>query len=170
MKKVVLKTYGKIIAAILSFIGIMLGNSSCINDKTAPEYGIPNADFIVKGKVTDAANTAPINKIRIVVPKSYYPLKGDTVYTNANGEYEVKFNDFPNPNTTFKVIASDMDKEANGGWYVSDTLKIQFTDKDKIKNGEHWYAGTFQKTNQNFALKHETLAEYGVKPAPFKEK
>lgn len=163
MKRAVLKTYGKFIAALLSFCGILFGNSSCIEKGggAAPEYGVPNADFIIKGKVTDFTTNMPIQKIRVVMPKSDNPLKGDTVYTNASGEYEIKTNDFLGFGVigSFKVIASDIDKEENGGLYQSDTLKIQFTEKDKIKNGEHWYAGTFQKTSQNFALKHEKLAE-----------
>lgn len=59
MKKIALKTYGKILAFILSFFGL----SSCEIIEPRVEYGTPSADYIVKGKVSDKFTNQPIKGI-----------------------------------------------------------------------------------------------------------
>lgn len=162
MKKIILKTYGKTIAYLLGLSGII---TSCI-----AEYGAPYADFIIKGKVTDAETSLPIPKVAIIRTFGDYTDYGDTIYTNASGEYTFSYEDFPNFSEEKMLVASDVDKEANG-LYEGDTLKVRFAKNDRIKKGKgNWYEGVFEKVNQDFKLKRiETVAEYGVRPASFKE-
>lgn len=164
MKKLAIKTYGKIVTFTIAFLGIIIGNESCVM------YGTPSADFIIRGKVTDVNTNQPIPKIRIVVPFLHSADYGDTVYTNLNGEYVVKQNDFPIFSEPRRVLASDVDGEENG-LYLSDTLEFSFTKNDRIKRGSgSWYEGTFEKKNQNFSLKKvEAIPMYGVMPAKFDE-
>lgn len=162
MKRIALKTYGKILAFILSFFGL----SSC-DFYPRVEYGTPSADYIVKGKVTDAQTNVPVKGIGIIVPNKLC----DTVYTNEQGDYKVELNTFPYWNEKMKVIAKDLDGSANGS-FESDSLEIEFTSKDQTKKASgNWYSGTFEKTNQNFKLKQQDMPipMYGVMQAPFKE-
>ncbi len=165
MKKLALKTYGKVVGLIFAFIGIITGSESCAM------YGTPSADFIIKGKVTDATTDQPVRNIRVVVPFLNSDNYGDTTFTNSNGEYVIKQNDFPSFDTPKLVIAADVDGQVNG-LYGPDTLKVYFTKKDRIKRGSGgWYEGTFEKTNQNFKLqKSNIIPMYGVMPAKFEEK
>lgn len=165
MKKIAIKTYGKIVAFFLSIVGILVSSQSC------GMYGTPSADFIVKGKVTDALTDLPIQNIRVVMPYLHSYSHGDTVYTNAKGEYAIKQFDFPVFSEPRLVISSDVDGDKNG-FYVGDTLKVYFTKKDRIKRGSgSWYEGVFEKTGQNFKLKHiEAIPMYGVIPAKYEEK
>lgn len=165
MKQAVLKTYGKIIGAILSLIGFITGLISCNN-----EPGSPTATYIVAGNVTSAQGNSPINNIRIVVDK-LNPLQAeDTVYTNASGVYEIKFQDVNDLSRTYNVIASDVDGYNNGGLFLPDTLQIQFTDKDKTSNGNGYNFKVYQKTGQNLTLKSSgVIALYGVMKASYKE-
>jgi len=171
MKKLFVNIYGKSIATLISLIGILAGFGSCIGDQPV-EYGTPNADFVIAGTVKDAATSKPINKIRIVVQDKQYPTYGiDTVYTDENGNYEIKFKDMPDIELPYKVVASDADGSNNGGLFKSDTLKIEFTKSDRIKSGSgNWYDGIYKKTNQNFSLKESgVIAMYGVMGTSYKE-
>lgn len=171
MKKAALKTYGKIVGVLLSFVAFLTGCDWPFSPPVA-EYGVPTADFIIKGKVTDAKSEKPLKNIQIVVPVREYSSYGlDTTYTDSNGEYEIKFQEFPTLDQPFKVVASDIDGENNNGLFKSDTIKTQFLLSDKIQKGTgSWFVGIYQKTNQNFSLKKdEVVAMYGVMGAKYKE-
>lgn len=172
MKKAALKTYGKIVGILLSLVTFLTGCDWPFSPEPIAEYGVPSAEFIIKGKVTSSATEKPIKNIRVVIPGIKYPLQGlDTTYTDANGEYEVKYGDFPIFSEQYKVIFSDTDGTNNDGQFKSDTLKVSFSAEDQIKKGSgSWYSGIFQKTNQNIALKKdEAIAMYGVMGANYKE-
>lgn len=168
MKKIALKTYGRMIGLLLSLFGFL---TSC-ETKTIAEYGVPSADYIVKGKVTDAKTDKPIQNIRVVVPdKKFAQFGQDTVYTNSNGEYEINFKYYSDLSEPYNVIAADIDGFDHDGLYKADTLKVTFEKNDLIKKGDGgWYSGIYQKINQNFKLNaDETIAMYGVMGAKYKE-
>jgi putative lipoprotein (rSAM/lipoprotein system) len=169
MKKAVLKTYGKLVGVLLSFVGFLTGCSLDNHDEGGiiAMYGVPGADFVISGNVKDAQSGTPVKNIRVVVPAN--ATYGDTVYTNANGDYEVTLLRSPTLDQTFDVIASDVDGSVNGGPYRSDTLKVQFTKNDKVANGSGWNTGTYKKAGQNFSLKNNgPIAMYGVMGASYK--
>ncbi len=167
MKKIALKTYGKILAIILSFFGL----SSCDITEPRVEYGTPSADYIVKGKISDKFTNQPIKGIGVIVPSRVYLKHGDTVYTNELGEYTLDLkNSFPYWNEKMKVIAKDLDAEKNG-IYEKDSIELTFSEKDLVKKGTgNWYDGVYEKTNQNFKLlRTDVIPLYGVMQAAFKE-
>ena len=160
MKHFFLSLYGKIIAATLIVIGIFV--TACA------KYGTPSADFIVKGKVTDKSTQKPIKDIAVIRKTHTSPYGNDTVKTNADGEFEMRFTEFPG--TSHWIFAEDLDGTKNGGLYTPDSLKINSSQMKKIKKGTgSWFEGTFEKTDANFQLKHETLAMYGVPSAEYKK-
>lgn len=166
MKKIALKTYGKLLAFILSFFGL----SNCDIVEPRVEYGTPSADYIVKGKVIVEGTNTPIEGIGIIVPDRQQKNYGDTVYTDARGEYTIELKGvFPFGTEKMKVIAKDLDEDKNG-LFQADSTEISFTKNDLVKKGSgNWHEGTYQKTNQNFSLDHAVVAEYGVRQAPFKD-
>lgn len=157
MKKLALKTYGKFVAGILSFFGMLFGFSNCVKESPA-EYGMPHADYIVKGTVKSASDSSAINNIQmlIAVDSVYYGSSVKTSYapltSDENGDYTIYM-----PNTLIdkiKLVAFDMDGSENGGDFQSDTIEVAFTQSDQIEKGDgDWDMGTLQKENQNFYLK-----------------
>lgn len=167
MKKLALKTYGKIIALILSIFG--LSNCDIIEPKV--EYGTPSASYSIKGKVIDRETQKPIKGIGIIArDKQNIIYQKDTTYTDESGEYDLEFESFPYPGGKAYLIAKDLDGFANGS-YQTDSLELTFTSEDRIKNGSGWNAGTFQKINQNFMLNSpQIIPMYGVMYVPLEEK
>ncbi|MFV0391680.1 MAG: radical SAM-associated putative lipoprotein [Paludibacteraceae bacterium] len=168
MKKLALKTYGKILAFVLSLFGL----HSCDIVEPRVEYGTPSADYIVKGKITSVDTKKPIKGIRVITPYDMYKDQADTVLTNESGEYEVKKSRvFPYKYGKMKIYAEDPDGESNDGTFNPDSLEVTFTKNDLIKKGSgNWYEGTYQKTEQNISLRNQPIAEYGVRAAEYKEK
>lgn len=168
MKKLALKTYGKILAFVLSLFGL----HSCDIVEPRVEYGSPSADYIVKGKITSADTKKPIKGIRVITPYDMYKGQADTVTTNEAGEYEVKKNRiFPYEYGKMKIYAEDPDGVANDGIFEPDSLEVTFTKNDLIKKGSgNWYEGTYKKTEQNILLRNQPIAEYGVRAAEYNEK
>ncbi len=131
------------------------------------EYGVPSADFIVRGKVVDARSQKPIKDIRII-RKARYTSAGDTVKTNANGEYELRFTEFPG--IDHKIFAEDLDGLNNGGIYAPDSLVVNSSQMKKIKKGDgKWFEGPFEKNDAHFKLSHGVVAEYGVPSTTYKK-
>jgi putative lipoprotein (rSAM/lipoprotein system) len=97
-------------------------------------YGVvPVAEYQIRGQVTDEAGT-PVQGIKTSVKiimsspsadgkKEIYAR--DSVLTDASGKYDISFATTPgNPET--KLIVEDIDGEANGGEFLSDTLDIDY--------------------------------------------
>lgn len=164
MKKIALKAYAKVLTAFFTLLGIITG---CNFFDPVDEYGVPSADFIVKGKVTDKLSRKPINNIAIIRKTDTSPYGNDTVRTNADGEFELKFNDFPG--IDHWVFAEDLDGMENGGWFAKDSLTVNSSQMKQIKKRNGWNVGTFEKTDANFELKHGNVVEYGVPAATYKK-
>ena len=120
--------------ALLSSLLAMLGFASCSSGEEeeyfVPEYGvvIPNIEW--RGAVTNEAE-APIQGISTLVKYAikdyndpskvgYYTV--DSVSTDANGRFAVHVPDINHLN--YKLILQDLDGEANGGTFQSDTLTL----------------------------------------------
>jgi putative lipoprotein (rSAM/lipoprotein system) len=154
MKKVVLKTYAKALTVFFTLLGAITG---CDYFEPRCEYGTPSADFVVKGKVIDKSSRKPVQDIRIIHKTGYAPTS-DTVKTNANGEFELKFVEFPGTNQW--VYAEDLDGTENGGLYGPDSLTVNSSQMKRIKKGDgSWYQGVFEKNDANFALKNSDAKE-----------
>ena len=140
--------YNAVLTALLSMLGF-----SCSLDEPEEygpivlEYGVPHADYIVKGTVTDETGT-PIQGIKTSI-KGFFPgaekvyVEGlDSIQTDASGQYQLKYMGMPHK--YLKLIVEDIDGEANGGEFLSDTLDIDFDKAEKAKDGDgHWYKGVY---------------------------
>lgn len=166
MKRIALKTYGKIIAALLSIVSFITGCE--IGGETPVEYGTPSSDYLIKGKVTETDVLKPIKDIQVIRRSRWNaPHRNDTVRTAADGSYELKFEE---PQQDEIVIyAEDVDGLENGGAFVTDTIRVKVSDLKQTKKRNGWYMGEFEKTDVNFKLKHETLAMYGTPTAEYKK-
>lgn len=146
MKKQSIKLFDKIVAALLAFIGYALGSCSC-------DYGTPSASFEVKGTVM-GIESGPLDNIHVIVDTN----QGwkDTICTNKQGYYNYAGHDFTAPRVRIKV--EDVDGEANGGEFLSDSTEFVFTKDDRTEKGDGWYEGHFERT-VNFTLKRKTNKE-----------
>ena len=158
MKKITVKAFDKIIVSRLALLGIF---SSCDN-KTICEYGTPYAEFEIKGVVTDKATSQSIQGIRVV--RQIYQQYGDTLYTDSEGRYSIKFG-FYDDGRHLKF--EDIDGEENGGYFEAKEIDVTITEADRVKKGDGWYEGKFVKT-QNVQLDGVVAPEYGVPAATFK--
>ena len=130
---------------ILSFFLLLLGFSSC-GPESEPrvEYGTPSAKYKVSGKVVSSKEQKnPIENIRVVMIEhnnSGYQ-RGDTVYTDSSGKFELNKDDFPHEK--FKIKFQDIDGIENG--YFEDMEQIiEFKNSD-YKGGKRWYEGEAKK-------------------------
>lgn len=146
MKKLIINPFDKIVIAILSVIGFLTG-CNIINPPVA-EYGVPSADYIIKGIVTDSATSTPVPNIRIIRGDStvYSYPQFDTIYTDAQGKYQTTVNSFPFESPTFHLKVDDVDGTQNVGEFQSKTMEVVFTSSDWIKKESGWYEGKSQKT------------------------
>ncbi len=153
--------YNAVLTALLSMLGY-----SCSSDEiedmygTPVEYGVPYSNYEISGIVTDENGTA-IKDIKVSTKYVILDDKGnvwsdgiDSMQTDGLGKYAFRFSkSMGEPD--IKLIVEDIDGEANGGAFKSDTLDIDYDSAKKIKDAdpkEHWSAGTYAIT-QDIKLK-----------------
>jgi putative lipoprotein (rSAM/lipoprotein system) len=168
VKKSFFRFFDKIIVLLLGVAGMF---SACDNVEDMPvEYGMPHADFELKGTVTDKATSQPIQNIRVVRPFGYEDIyggiPGDTIYTDEDGKYVFAFVGFPSEKYQLKF--EDIDGEENGGLFQTKEIEGEFTQADLVEKGNgHWYEGKYVKT-QDVALERiETEAPLYGCPTSF---
>ena len=172
IKKSFFRSFDKIIVLLLSGFGMF---SACDLFEPQLEYGMPHADFVLQGTVTDEATSQPIKNIRVVRPLfpdlkpecECTPIPGDTIYTDEKGQYAFTFGDFPGSKYLLKF--EDMDGEDNGGLFQTKEVEGKFTQADQVKKGDnHWYDGKFVKT-QDVKLEQAAYPTpmYGVRQTSF---
>ena len=147
---------------ILSILLTLLGFEACSSDDDRddmPMYGVPMATYHLKGQVTDESGK-PIEGIKTAVKYVYKGVSGktetwgiDSVMTDANGQYMVTTFDI---HQDTKLIVEDVDGEANGGKYRSDTLSIDRSRAIKTADGKGtWDEGTFDIHIDNIKMKKD---------------
>ena len=149
--------YNATLTTLLSMLGL-----GCSSDEPVmygpyvPMYGVPATEFLYNGLVTDEAGT-PVQgiktSVKIVIPlsdgkKEVYGQ--DSVLTDASGHYQMRIMGAQNNET--KLLVEDIDGEANGGEFQSDTLDIDF-EKMKIKEGEGQWNRDSYEISQDIKLK-----------------
>lgn len=151
--------YNAVLTALLSVLGY--GCSSSDDDSLICEYGVPTADYVVKGIVTDEQGT-PIEGIKVSTKHVSRDLEAmgiheaytiDSLQTDAAGRYTLTNGAYYYYND-FKLFVEDIDGEANGGTFKSDTIDVDFQKAVQIKEGSRWYSGTFE-INQDIQLKKQ---------------
>ena len=148
--------YNAVLAALLSMLGYGCESEVVEYGVPAPEYGAPHADYIMKGQVTDEAGN-PIQGIKtslhLFSPIALYINPIATVQTDALGNYQLKTTGSSSVSATSMVIFEDIDGEANGGEFFSDTIDVAIDKAVKTKDGDgKWYDGAYEIT-QNVKLK-----------------
>jgi putative lipoprotein (rSAM/lipoprotein system) len=147
--------YNTVLTALLSMLGYSCSSSDSDEPEFIAEYGAPYADFIFKGQVTDEVGT-PIQNIKTSLKNTFqienerYVYCIDSVQSGVSGDYQLKYSGMLNQDN--KIIVEDVDGEANGGEFLSDTLDIDFDKAVKTKEGHHWYQGTYE-ISQDVKLK-----------------
>lgn len=139
--KRLLRAKSRYLAAALALLGFA---TAC--EPSADEYGAPYAEYIFRGKVSNAYTQAPIPNIRISLNSDYFLL--DSVRTDQDGNYEIVLNDYL-PDMAIKVKAVDTDGQAYGS-FGADSVSTTLSDKD-LSGGDSWYKGS-ATYNFNFKL------------------
>jgi len=114
---IISKTYGRILAAVLAWMGFSTILISCA------KYGDYYTTYKAKGTVVSDKDGVPIEGIRAVFKVPHWNSEGisygiDTVYTDSKGVFKLKSHDGYGSN--FYVELADVDGEKNDS----------FTDKD----------------------------------------
>lgn len=142
-----LTNWNRLLRILMSILGFSTaaGLSSCNNNRYGPdEYGTPSAKYIINGQVKADEGGQPIRNIRVVMANTdQYPLR-DTTYTDANGNYSAKLEDFPDDHT-FSLKFEDHDGTANGEFQAMET-SIEFIDPEYTKGSGSWYKGETSRT------------------------
>lgn len=139
---IISKTYGKILAILLSWLGFSAGFVSCDVSK----YGTPTATYKAKGIVVSETNDAPIEGIRAVLKTRLDATYGmDTVYTNNKGVFNLKgwkMGTYEMDQSKMYVELADVDDEKNG-WFTDKNVVVDFSHV-KFK-GSGWDKGEVEK-------------------------
>ena len=155
MKKLFIKSTNWVLAGIMGLFGFTGGLViSC------PEYGMPHADYTVKGSVVNEATGKPIPGIRLGFspaewdeeafgpkPEDYYWKSNVYVKTNINGGFTLTDFMFPlrSNNPILPVYAEDIDGEVNG-LLQAKKVDVDFKNAVLIKKPKSWYKGGYTVT------------------------
>lgn len=162
IRKSVIRGINVVLATLLT----LLGFSKCTEPEV--EYGVPNADYTVKGIVIDKTDAKPIKGIRIgfsrvypepvlmygVMPQPYRSIKADT--TDINGAYKLSdnFSVGEIEDNILTVYVQDIDGAENGSF--NDTiLNVDFENVKKTGKSTNWYDGEYS-LDVNIQLRPKT--------------
>ena len=143
------KTFIRILNWTLAVLLVLLGFSNC---DPVDEYGVPNADYNLKGKVVDMADAKPIKGIRIGYYGGYINqvdmykvsrnpnvrFNADT--TDVKGEYNFTQNSAIIPDDEITVYVVDIDGDENG-LYRDTVINVNFENAAKSGKTRNWYGG-----------------------------
>ena len=130
---------------LLGVLGISASINSCnLLGIMSVEYGQPNMDYSVKGKVVDAKSGEGVAGIEVC--HILYGCQVDT--TGVDGRFEISGNTFPTEK--LQVRLKDIDPAKDGNYRSTvDTVQLK-----KVKDGSgHWFEGSFE--NSDAVLKVE---------------
>ncbi len=134
--------YNAVLTALLSMLGYGCSLDEPEMYGTPLEYGVPHINYILRGVVTDGAG----NPIQGIETKFYGDLNGgDPTKTDTNGNYQIQAMTYPGLKGC-KLIVNDIDGEANGGEFLSDTIDVETLPKDEVEKGNGWYQGMYEST------------------------
>jgi len=148
MKNRLLKTYDKLLLALLGFFPFFSG---C--DEPRVEYGMPTADYKFKGTVTDNQTNMPVENLQVTIQShDLYEMANDTVFTDSNGKYSFEYTALAYEDLSFKLKVEDIDGTVNGGSYLAkeDSVTLGESNWDKSES-DGWYVGKVT-VNKDFKL------------------
>lgn len=153
--------YNAVLTALMSLIGYGCSSSDDPWGGGLCMYGTPHADYQFMGTVNDESGS-PVKGIKVAAKNVYRSQDGavvdtygvDSTQTDGSGKYAFETQRFIS-DPDLKLIVEDIDGEANGGAFKSDTIDINFDKAKKVKEpdkGDSWSSGTFAIT-QDIKLK-----------------
>lgn len=153
------KKWYRIANGALSALLVLLGFEACSEEGGREEYGTPTVDFHVVGQVTNAEGK-PIEGIRVTT-RGYFNFHDGTTeqatYTDKDGHFATKEMRSISIDPMMRVVFEDVDGEANGGEFATDSVSAEAMAKKKVKKGDgNWYDGKYELT-ANAKLKAEGL-------------
>lgn len=122
--------------------------TACDTEKEIPvEYGTPNNNFKVQGKVTDKSGR-PIPGIEV---RNRFSHKKTT--TDAKGSYTLEGKGFAH-SADLRFV--DIDGPANGGEFAEKQVVIDFTEDDRTAPGDKkWYSGAYARKDVDAQLEEK---------------
>lgn len=131
MKKKLIKISNAVLTLLLSALGF----SACGSSTQIDMYGVPSADFVISGKVTDSENN-PIKNVQIATVT-------DTTKTDSEGKYLLEIDrGFP---ADLKIEFKDIDKEENGSYETKQVVE-KFKSSDFVGGEGDCYKGEATRT------------------------
>lgn len=151
MKTKLISRFNALLTSLLAFLGF--GCSTISPEYGSPPviciYGVPKANVMLSGKVTDGQGQ-PLQNIQIDVREQTENYKYTAVYTytDETGNYVTRFSDFLPPDSLM-LIARDTTEQ-----YLTDSVKlpIKYDNPDKSNS---WDFGNASVT-ADFVLKQNT--------------
>ena len=133
--------YNTVLTALLTMLGYGCSSTDENRDVDVEEYGCPYADYVVQGSVTDEAGN-PIQGINVKAPygSDLDSQFAQIVQTDAKGSFTLQ--EFSSTRGR-EIIVEDIDGEANGGEFLSDTIFVNSLPKTQTEKGNGWYTGKF---------------------------
>lgn len=133
--------YNAVLTALLTMLGYGCSSTDENRDVDVEEYGCPYADYVVQGSVTDEAGN-PIQGINVKAPygSDLDSQFNQIVQTDAKGNFTLKEFSSMRGND---MIVEDIDGEANGGEFLSDTIQVETLPMTQTEKGKGWYGGKF---------------------------
>ncbi|MBN2766570.1 MAG: radical SAM-associated putative lipoprotein [Paludibacteraceae bacterium] len=126
------------------FVFFVLSMFSCDLALNSDE---PNADYQVKGVITDSVSGNVLTGIRVILECPEQAGNCDTIFTDSKGKYDFSFNSYPFDVPVFKLKIDDVDGVENNGIYTSRVLEVQITSADWVDEGDDFnYYGKAVKT------------------------
>lgn len=122
---------------LLGILGISAVINSCelLNREMPVEYGQPNMNYSVKGKVVDAKSGAGVAGIEVC----RIPHGSQVDTTGTDGSFEISGNTFPTEKLEVRIKDIDPAKDGN---YKSTETTVQLK---QVKEGDgRWFKGTFE--------------------------
>ena len=154
VKKLLIKSTNWMLAGLIGLFGFAGCQDS--EKENRVEYGVPSADFTVKGAVVNEADGKPIAGIRVGYspaewnedaygPKPEYYWDIETfVITNANGAFTLTNREYRGFGI-IPVYVEDIDGEENG---LFQPKKVDVNFKGAVQSGKPsgWYSGVYTVT------------------------
>lgn len=144
----------------------IFGFSNCEDPRE--EYGVPHADYNLKGKVIDKSDSKPLKGIRIgfkpyypeavlmygVPPTAYRTYDADTTDVEGNYNLTDHFSIEEIQGDTVTVYVQDIDGAENG-LYQDTIMKVDFSGAKKSGKRTDWYDGILT-VEKDIELKQKT--------------
>ena len=137
------KTYTKILAALLAWLGFSSTLSGCM------EYGAPVATYKAKGTVVSKTDKSPIPGIRAVFKRYPYdieeqPCRREPIYADTDSKGVFRLLVKSHHSDLFYIELTDVDGEKNG-LFANKVIEADYSNEKFTGGDGNWYRGSAEK-------------------------